>query len=680
MIYLDKKLEALNSILVSLNHSALTEEMLNYLIDNCIAITNATSGSIMLIDKQTNVLDIKVVRGLKKDTIKNVLLKIGEGVTGKVAQTGIPILINNVDEIDYYIRIRKDLKSELAVPLIINQEVIGVLSVDSNKVNAFTDEDTALLQLVSNIVVQILKKENIIDELEDKITRQNLLLQIAEILEKPGQLEEIFHNIMELLSKAFPIIRGMLVLLTPENKLKIFQGFRLSEEAMQRGVYEIGEGIIGKAVISGEPISIPNIFENQEFLNKMKIRRSKNEISSFFAIPIKYNNKTNGVLSIEKPFLNNIDFQNTEETLKIISSLISAKVANYEQTEEEKQELIAKNIELKEKLGLKDIAPVFIGNDKVIRGILQTVEIIADTDATVLITGNTGTGKEVLAKKIHFSSKRMNQPFISVNCAAIPGNLIESELFGYKRGAFTGATADKKGKFLLANNGTIFLDEIGDLDINLQSKLLRVIQEKTIEPLGSEKNIQVNLRIICATNKNLENLVKEKTFREDLFYRINVLTFHLPDLKERKEDIPLFINFFLNKYNIKYNKNIKEVSPNCMKLLLTYDWPGNIRELENIIERAVILSTYNVINEASLPANITNDQSSSVSLQDYLLKEININAPGNIYKNIIEKIEKFIIDYSLIKFNNKQTEASDFLGIHRNTMREKIRYYKNKKN
>ncbi len=676
MIYSDKKLEALNNILISLNHSDTPLEMLNYLMDNCIKITSANSGSIMLINPETNILEIKVVRGLKKNTVKNVLLKTGEGVTGKVAETGTPLLINNVKEVDYYVRIRDDLKSELAVPLITKEKIVGVLSVDCNKINAFSEEDLNLLQLISNIVVQILKKENIINELKDKINQQILLLKIAEVLENPDKLDEIFHNIMNILSSFFPIKRGMMVLLSTDKKLKIFQGYRLSEEAVNRGVYEIGEGITGKVVKTGEPICIKNIFTNPEFLNRMKIRRNKKEISSFFAVPIKYNKKVGGVLSIEKNFIDDTNFQSTKETLILISSLISYKVANYEKMENERNDLIAKNLELKEKLGIKETEPDLIGNNIKIREILETINIIANTDATILITGDTGTGKEVVAKKIHFTSNRSVHPFISINCAAIPDNLLESELFGYKKGAFTGATSDKKGKFLLAHKGTIFLDEIGDLDLNLQSKLLRVIQEKTLEPLGDEKSIKVDIRIITATNKNLQQLVKENKFREDLYYRINVISFHIPPLRERKDDIPFFINYFIEKYNKKYKKKITEITPNCLTILINHKWPGNIRELENVIERAIILSTYNVIDETAIPSNIIKSEGDTVRLENFLLKEIGINPSGSIHKNIVEKIEKFLIDYALVKSNNKQTEASQFLGIHRNTLREKIKYYK----
>ena len=677
MVHLGNKLTALSNILVSLDHSDTPQEMLNFLMDNCIRITQATSGSVMLIDTQSQVLEIKVARGLRKDAIKNVRLKIGEGVTGRVAQTGKPVLLNDVGNIDYYVRIRSDLKAELAVPLILNQEVIGVLSVDSNHHNAFSDEDLMLLQISASMVVQILKKEKIIDELKRKVAQLTLLLQVAEVLERADRLENNFQKIMEILSSTFPIKRGMLLLLTPENKLTIFQGYRLSEEAIQRGIYEIGEGVLGRVVKTGESVSIRSIIESQDFLNRLQIRRNRREIHSFFAFPIKFNHKIGGVLAVEKAFKGEDDFRVTQETLFLVSSLVANKVENFERAEQEKSALIEENVKLREKLGLKDLSPQFIGKNQKIKDILATAAVVADTDATLLITGETGTGKEVLARYIHFSSRRARNPFVSINCAAIPENLLESELFGYKKGAFTHAVTDKKGKFLLADGGTLFLDEIGDLDMNLQAKLLRILQEKVVEPLGSETGIRINVRIMAATNKDLLSQVKGQKFREDLYYRINVIHFHLPALRERADDIPFLINHFMARYNREYSKKIKSLSPKCLLALMEHDWPGNIRELENFVERSVILSVGDVVDESILPATMIKDRPAPASrLEDLLRSEIKRSVSGNIYKNIFEKIEKYLIDYALIQCSNRQTDAADFLGVHRNTLREKIRQYK----
>ncbi len=672
------KLKLFEDILMVSNTATASVDVLNYIMNRCVEITGASTGSIMLINPESNILEIKVSRGLKKERVFNTKLKLGEGVTGKVAQTGKPILIKNAYSVDFYVRIREDLKSELAVPLKLNHKVIGVISVDSDKESAFTEDDMRLLQDISNFTSQVIFKEEMIEDLKKKIANQSLLLRISDILEESINLDEIFEKVMNIISSNIDIKRGILVLLNQANQLKIFAGYKISKESIGRGVYQIGEGIVGKVVKYGKCICIKDISKNKEFLNRMKIIRGKKEINSFFAFPIKYSNKTLGVLGIEKDYINEKDFKNTIEILTIIASLISNKVHNYEIFEKEKDALLKKNTELNKKLMEKESNIIFIGKSKKVTEILDTVNVVAKTDATVLITGDTGTGKEVLAKIIHYKSERWDKPFISVNCAAIPETLLESELFGYKKGAFTGAVSDKKGKFLMADKGTIFLDEIGDLNFSLQSKLLRVLQERTVDPLGSETTYSVDVRIIAATNKNLKDMVKEKKFREDLFYRINVITINLPSLSERKDDIPLLVDYFIKLYNSKYKKNIIGVSDRVNDAFLKYSWPGNIRELENVIERAVILSKNEVIDVSVIPECIVGDI--SMEPDDIFIKaiddEIKKLAPANIYNSIITKVEKYLIEYALINSNNKQKDASEFLGIHRNTLylkRNKLR-------
>ncbi|MBN1897638.1 MAG: sigma 54-interacting transcriptional regulator [Spirochaetes bacterium] len=677
MIEIDR-LKLIEEILKASNTAGSPDELLNVLIDRCIELTGALTGSIMIINPETKILEIQVYRGLKKEKVIETNLRIGQGVTGKVAQTGKPILINNAGKVKYYIRIRKDLKSELAVPIKIENKIIGVISVDSNKVNAFTKTHQDLLESISDLTSQILFKANLIEELKQRIERQNLLLNIAGVLEEEFELTRVFERIMKLISQAINLKRGMLVLLDEDNRLKIFSGFKLSEEAIQRGVYEIGEGITGKVVKIGKSIAIKDVLKDKEFLNKMKIQRGKAEHNSFFAVPIKYENKTVGVLGIEKEYVSEIDFNHTRELLTLISTLVSNKVHNYELNQEEKEKLRSKNIELKEELLQTQSDIIFVGKSKKITDILNTVKVVSDTDATVLITGETGTGKEIVAKMIHHKSKRWEKPFISVNCAAIPENLLESELFGYKKGAFTGATADKKGKFQLADKGTIFLDEIGDLNIALQSKILRTLQEKVIEPLGSEISTKIDVRIIAATNKDLSRLANQNEFREDLYYRLNVINIKLPPLRDRKDDIPLFIDHFIKTYDKKYGKKVKGLADRCVSLLTDYTWPGNIRELENIIERAVILSHGDVVDINLLPENISRSLSEKGRdhLEQIILQEIKTAPIGEVYQTVIEKVEKHLIEYALIHSNNKQTTASEFLGLHRNTLRTKIKELK----
>ena len=670
------RLKLLEDILTTINSVESSQEILSYLIDRCIELTGAVTGSIMLINDK-NTLEIKVFRGLIQEKISSTRLKVGEGVTGRVAQTGKPLLINSVNDVEYYVRIRPDLQAELAVPLKIGNDIIGVINVDSNKTAAFTEEHMEILELIGNLASQILQKAQLISKLQERIERQDILLAIVKILEESTDLNDIFDRLIQEISREIHIKRGMLILLNEKNELNIFSGYRLSEDAMKRGVYKIGEGIIGQVVKNGKNIFIKDINKNKTFLNRMKIRRSKTEQNSFFAVPIKYENKTIGVFSLEKTYYNDTDFTNTTELLILIGYFISNRVQTYEHARREKEQLIQKNLELKNEILNKGKEKIFLGKNKKIFEIIETVNTIADTDATVLITGQTGTGKQVFARMIHDKSNRCDESFISINCAAIPENLLESELFGFKKGAFTGAINDKKGKFLLANKGTLFLDEIGDLNIYLQAKILKVIQEKVIEPLGSEKSKEVDVRIIAATNHDLEKQVSENKFREDLFYRLNVINLHLPALQERKDDLPLFINHFISFFSLKYNKKIQGISDQCLQILQNHHWPGNIRELENVIERSVILSKTPVIEIDVLPENIRRKlvKEEKNQLEKIILSEIKQCQFGSIYKEIIKKIEKHLIDFALIQSNHKQVQAAEILGLNRNTLHAKMKEF-----
>jgi transcriptional regulator with PAS, ATPase and Fis domain len=300
-----------------------------------------------------------------------------------------------------------------------------------------------------------------------------------------------------------------------------------------------------------------------------------------------------------------------------------------------------------------------ISKSPVMNYVIDIAKTVADTNANILLEGESGTGKNVLARYIHNQSSRRDKPFIKINCAAIPENLLESELFGYVKGAFTGAVKDKPGKVELADKGTLFLDEIGELPIYLQSKLLHLIQEKEFERLGDVKTKKVDIRVIAATNKDLNQLVKEGKFREDLFYRLKVISIKLPSLRERKEDIPFLINYFVEFFSETYKKKIKKISPEVMKILLEYDYPGNIRELENLIERAVILSEDGSINTKHLP--------------DEILNYKNITFSSLIGKNTLSEKEKIL--EVLQKTNGNKTQAAKILGIDRATLWRKLRKY-----
>jgi two-component system response regulator AtoC len=305
-----------------------------------------------------------------------------------------------------------------------------------------------------------------------------------------------------------------------------------------------------------------------------------------------------------------------------------------------------------------------IGKTPVIQQVFQTIQKIAPTDSTVLITGETGVGKELIAREIHLGSQRRDHPFVKVNCAAIPETLLESELFGYEKGAFTGAVTNKPGRFEIAHQGTILLDEMGEIPLHLQAKLLGVIQDKSFDRVGGVKTIKVDIRIIAATNQDLQSAVQSGKFRSDLFYRLNVVPIHIPPLRERKDDLIPLVGYFLKIFTAKYCKKINNVSPEVMATFSNYDWPGNIRELENVLERMVLMSETDTLTLDQLPAEIRGAIS---TVEASTLKE-----KVDIISQMTEK--QMIIDV-LKKTNQNRTKAAKLLGISRRTLQNKIKEY-----
>jgi two-component system nitrogen regulation response regulator GlnG len=337
--------------------------------------------------------------------------------------------------------------------------------------------------------------------------------------------------------------------------------------------------------------------------------------------------------------------------------------------------------ELKElkKAAFETESPHMIGKSPKMLKVFKDIGRVATKDITVLITGESGTGKELVAKAVHYNSRRSLGPFVAINAASIPKELLESELFGYKQGAFTGAVREKKGKIETANGGTLFLDEISEMDPDLQSKLLRFLQEKEFSPLGGNEVTRADVRIIGATNRNLAEAVAEGHFREDLYYRFNVVQIPLPPLRERKEDIPLHIKHFLREATEKLETGEKDLSKEAKAALLKYDWPGNVRELENVIMRACVLSTGAVIEKKDLLI----DEGPSCSIKEFLeeklkryLKDMTKVTNFNLYDTVLSEVEKALISIVLKETNGNQLKTSRVLGINRNTLRTKIKEYK----
>ncbi len=417
------------------------------------------------------------------------------------------------------------------------------------------------------------------------------LVEVSRVLTSSFDLEVNLNAVMKCLGEILDMQRGC-VYLIEDDHLRIVAAYGLKEEEIRRGKYRIGEGIVGSVIASQRPMFIPNIGSEPRFLNRTGARPRKEGIS-FLCVPIMHNKEVLGVVSVDRIYApESGDVDDDLRVLSVVATLIAQFVTLWKIYTEADRERRNLRIALQERYSI----PNLIGESERFQAVLKTVTRVAATDATVLLLGESGTGKELIARTIHHHSERRKGPFVPVNCAALPDNLIELELFGAERGAFTGATERRIGRFERANGGTIFLDEIGELSVAVQVKLLRVLQERTFERLGSSESLKTDVRIIAATNRNLEEEVKKGNFREDLYWRLNVVSIRLPPLRERKEDIPLLVNYFLRKFNKKYRKNVS-ISDEIMRSFIDYSWPGNIRELANVLERLVIMSETDRISE-----------------------------------------------------------------------------------
>jgi Nif-specific regulatory protein len=439
-----------------------------------------------------------------------------------------------------------------------------------------------------------------------RIEEVTLLYEISKTLNEHLDLRKSLYKVLDILSNSMDMIRGTITILNPlRNEINIEVAHGLSMSAMRSGKYKLGEGITGRVIETGEAVAIPKISEEPLFLNRTASRRSKQgDELSFICVPVKRGNRIIGAISVDKAYDENYFLEEGKKLISVIATMIARHVINLEIIHLEKEQLREENRRLRDELKNKYRITDIIGNSNKMREVFQMISHVCKSNATVLIRGESGTGKELVANSIHYNSNRSKNPFVKVNCAALPTNLIESELFGHEKGAFTGAIKQKVGKFELANKGTIFLDEIGSIGLDVQVKLLRVLQEKEFERVGGYKTIKSDVRIITATNKNLEKALEEEAFRDDLYYRLNVFPIYMPPLRERKTDLLLLSDYFLVKYAKENDKDVKRFSTPAIDMLMDYHWPGNVRELENCIERAVLLCDEGVIHSYYLPPTL----------------------------------------------------------------------------
>jgi Nif-specific regulatory protein len=449
--------------------------------------------------------------------------------------------------------------------------------------------------------------------------RMSTLLEVSQALSGTLNLKAAMQRVLQTLIRHHSVVRGMVTVLREgELQVEAVEGF---EDRARSIRIKLGEGITGKVVESGKPIVVPRISKEPTFLNIAPRRHDhqKQELT-FICVPIMLNRQAVGALAVDLRFKAERDYDSSVKFFGIASSMIGQAINVQRMVEEERRRLLDENTHLRQELRERYDFSNIIGTSGPTRQMYEQVAQVAQTNTTVLIRGESGTGKELIAHAIHYNSLRAKKPFVKVSCAALPDTLIESELFGYEKGAFTGANTRKKGRFEMAEGGTLFLDEIGDINLSTQVKLLRVLQEREFERLGGTETVKVNVRLIAATNKDMEKSIHDGTFREDLYYRLNVFTIFVPPLRERKADLLLLADHFLEKFSREHAKVIKRISTPAIDMLTAYHWPGNVRELENALERAVLVCDGAVIHGHHLPPSLQTADSSGtvtrVSLKD----------------------------------------------------------------
>ncbi|HQR31485.1 MAG TPA: sigma 54-interacting transcriptional regulator [Blastocatellia bacterium] len=476
----------------------------------------------------------------------------------------------------------------------------------------------------------------------------NALIKISQTINSIRSFDELQRQLLELIFEVVPAQRGAILLTDGKSNPNDFAStFGWDRQAGSQTTVRISRAIISQVLTAGEAILSNNILESEVFGENESLMISQTR--ALLAVPMLMMDRKLGVI-----YLSTSDCASKfdEDHLQLVSAIAGIAAVSLENVRQ-LEWLENENQRLTEVI---NIERSMVGEGKRMRDVYQFIAKVAPTDSTVLIRGESGTGKELAASAIHQNSSRLRKPFVAINCAALTETLLESELFGHEKGAFTGAIAQKKGKFEIADGGTIFLDELGEMSPLLQAKLLRVLQEQEFERVGGTRPIKVDVRLIAATNRDLESAIKDGGFRQDLYYRLNVVSLKLPPLRERREDIPLLASYFATKYANKCKRQVRGIAPEARALLTAYDWPGNVRELENAIERAVVLGSTDLIRPEDLPEAILETEPDATSA----------NVSMANYHEAIKETKKQLILKAMAQADGNVTEAARLLGVQAN--------------
>lgn len=497
---------------------------------------------------------------------------------------------------------------------------------------------------------------------KEDVLQLDALRAIAKPLSVNFRQRQLLQEVLAGIERELGLERCTVMLLSPSGGELVFEAAgSASLDMRERVSYRKGEGVTGRVLATGRAAIVPRIAEEPDFRGRIHRREpEENKAAGFICVPISVGSQVVGTLAADVPYGTRTPMEHVKHLLSIVSCMIAHDVQLRREARLRCEVLEKENLRLREEIEGAERPTNLKGNSHAIHDVYRRIHQVAAADTTVLIRGESGTGKELVASAIHYASKRAKGSFVKVNCAALSESLLESELFGHEKGAFTGAVQPRIGRIEEAQGGTLFLDEIGDFSPSLQVKLLRVLQEREFQRVGSNETILADIRILTATNRDLEAAMVDEQFRPDLYYRINVFAIHMPPLRERKDDIMVLADYFVEKFAKKMGKEIRRISTSAINMMYAYHWPGNVRELENCVEHAVLLSNDKVIHAYDLPPTLQTPDPTDTAASPTLKSRVNL-------------LERDMIIDSLKRNNGSVRRAAKELGITERMIRYKIK-------